>query len=486
MNKPKKYLLFDRGIIDGHLCQNAVLRLAKAEKDTKNNPMMTEEFFANPSKPWEVRYDNGYPNVFRDIEQNVFRLYYTTFSYDKDSAQTRLEERPFRQYMPSKSRATCTCYAMSTDGIHWQKPELGLSEFEGNLANNIILKNAHGTSVLYDRADPDPAKRYKLITKMHYSQENNYMAVAFSRDGIDFSTPQPWPKYNPPADTHNFVFMDPKTNRYVLVTRVWKDGIRIAAKSESSDFLTWTEPEEIARGIGFENQVYSMPVFFYEGLYLGLASIYHDGDRSAENFDTVDLSLMYTYDLRHFDWIEAGVTLIERGKGKYPDGDWDCGCIYASSPIEIDDRICIYYMGGNGQHTNFRETSLGRAWIDKDKFAYYAAKDGSKEATLTLRPANYYGEHLEILADIEDDGWIDCEFIDVSNSSYFDEVASARGRKQVTRITKSGWNKIILGNMSTSYLAEKPLSLCLKFRNSRIYAIEGDLAIIRQERLERG
>jgi len=44
MNKPRKYLLFDRGIIDGHLCQNAVLRLAKAEKDTKNNPMMTEEF----------------------------------------------------------------------------------------------------------------------------------------------------------------------------------------------------------------------------------------------------------------------------------------------------------------------------------------------------------------------------------------------------------------------------------------------------------
>jgi len=84
---------------------------------------------------------------------------------------------------------------------------------------------------------------------MHYSQENNYMAVAFSRDGIDFSNPQRWPKYNPPADTHNFVFMDPKTNRYVLVTRVWKDGIRIAAKSESSDFLTWTEPEEIARGI---------------------------------------------------------------------------------------------------------------------------------------------------------------------------------------------------------------------------------------------
>jgi len=112
-----------------------------------------------------VRYDNGYPNVFRDIEQNIFRLYYTTFSYDKDSAQTRLEERPFRQYMPSKSRATCTCYAMSTDGVHWQKPELGLSEFEGNLANSIILKNAHGTSVLYDRADPDPTKRYKLITK---------------------------------------------------------------------------------------------------------------------------------------------------------------------------------------------------------------------------------------------------------------------------------------------------------------------------------
>ena len=32
-----------------------------------------------------------------------------------------------------------TCYAESQDGIHWDKPELGLCEWCGSTANNINL-----------------------------------------------------------------------------------------------------------------------------------------------------------------------------------------------------------------------------------------------------------------------------------------------------------------------------------------------------------
>ena len=53
MNKPRKYLLFDRGIIDGHICQNAVLRLAKAEKDAGFN---SSYFTLGASARWKFLY----------------------------------------------------------------------------------------------------------------------------------------------------------------------------------------------------------------------------------------------------------------------------------------------------------------------------------------------------------------------------------------------------------------------------------------------
>jgi len=262
----------------------------------------------------------------------AFRLYYTTFIRDDDSALTPLSDRAHRHYLPSSERITATCYATSSDGFHWEKPDLGLVEFDGSRANNILLKNAHGTSVLYDPTEQDPAKRYKLITKMEYSHWNTWVGVAFSRDGIEFSAPQRWPLHNPAADTHNYVFKDALSGHYILITRVWKDGLRIVAKCNSPDFLNWSEPREIVRGNGFENQIYSMPVFSWANIYLGLASIYHEGDRLDTDFDTVDLTLLYSTDLEHFDWVEPGANLITRGGGLYPN---EYGIVAASTQAHL-------------------------------------------------------------------------------------------------------------------------------------------------------
>lgn len=483
MNTTQKYLFLDRSIVDGHYCENTALHLCKARKDERAGIMLKEEYFSDPPKRWEVRYDNGYPQVIRDQENGTLRLYYTTFIKDDDSALTPLFERPRRHYQPSSERITATCFAISNDGIEWEKPELGIAEFEGCYSNNILLKNAHGTSVLFDPDDPNPTRRYKLITKIEYSRENTSMGVAFSQNGINFSPPQTWPKYNPRADTHNFVFKDPRTGHYVLITRIWKDGLRIVAKSESNDFLNWSEPVEIARGAGFEQQIYSMPVFYYAGLYFGLASIFHDGDCLAPDFDTVDVTMLYSSNLEHFDWIEPGAKLIERGLGTYPDGDWDCGCIYASPPIEIDNTLCIYYMGGNGRHTDFRETGLGRAWIEKDKFAYYSPKDGTRDAVITLRKASFYGDRLRILADIEDCGWIKCELLREVDDAYVSKYIAAGTQSNPVPsafVHASGWSDIRFGNFAISSLGNASYALRFTFRNARMYALDGDLSIIRR------
>ena len=337
-----KYLFLDRSCLQPQGMDNVRLMLAAAEKDTANNPLFHEDFFSTPSLPWEARYDNAYPNVIYDPKYQKYRCYYTFCSKDEESTSTPRAERAKRDYRPMPTRITSLGYAESDDGVHWVKPSLGLVEFEGSRENNMIFRYAHGTGVFLDAEETDPAKRYKLVTKVEYPGSRTFMAVNFSEDGIHWGEMIPWPRWNPPADSHNFPFRDRVDGLFKVITRVWRNGVRISAICASRDFINWSEPVEILRGDGFESQVYSMPVFWYDGLYLGLASMFHEGDRSAENFDTVDLELTYASACDRFDRVAPYQYLIPRGKGSYPDGDFDCCCIYAAAPIDMGDgRLCI-------------------------------------------------------------------------------------------------------------------------------------------------
>ena len=58
------------------------------------------------------------------------------------------------------------CHAVSKDGINWEKPSLGLVEFNGSKDNNIVLlpdeTDIMAGIVLYEPDDPDPNKHFKL------------------------------------------------------------------------------------------------------------------------------------------------------------------------------------------------------------------------------------------------------------------------------------------------------------------------------------
>ena len=54
------------------------------------------------------------------------------------------------------------CYATSRDGVEWEKPDLGLVEFNGSTHNNIVdlLGGETGVTeapVIHDPDDPDPS-----------------------------------------------------------------------------------------------------------------------------------------------------------------------------------------------------------------------------------------------------------------------------------------------------------------------------------------
>ncbi|MFB9571845.1 hypothetical protein [Streptomyces yanii] len=477
-SRPHRYFAFDTGIWNGHRgMANCQIEMGSFVKDVDHNPLFREGIFENPRLPWEPRFDNGYPNVFWDPEHKKFRCYYTLFLRDPASLNTSPEKRSGRDYVIANRETGC-CYAESTDGVHWTKPKLGLVSFDGSKDNNILFEHAQGTSVLYDPADPDPTRRYKLITLREAGGTS--LCVAFSSDGIHFSDLKPWPANSPSpgADCHNLVFRDSRTNEYVLITRLWDSNIRVSAMSRSTDFINWSKPVEVHRGNGFDSQIYSMPVFEYGDLYVGLASLYRDGDTTLPHYDTVDLALQWSINLTEWNNVAPeDSTFIPHGKGmgKYPRGDFDSSVIFSSIPVEIEDKLYFYYMGGKGPHTGWRESALGRGYIEKDKFACYGSRTGNRPSSLTSQGFNFFGENIELLVDIEEGGWVK---VDLMNQGGTVVQNGFEADNSTLRDLGNGWHQLTWHNSSVMNLnRESFYAMRITMQKAKLWAIQGDLYV---------
>ncbi|HIQ75162.1 MAG TPA: hypothetical protein IAA51_12185 [Candidatus Cottocaccamicrobium excrementipullorum] len=467
-----QYFFFMRALLNPQGTENAEVKIEKLVKDKENNPLFTED------RPWEVRIDNGYPNVIYDEKQKVYRCYYTLIIEDKDCFGVSREERVQRNYCPRDDRITGVAYAESKDGIHWEKPNLGICKWKGSTSNNLIFVYAHGTGVMLDERDSNQERRYKMVTKIDKPDGTNYMAVSFSQDGIHWINPIPWQEYNPPADSHNLPFWNEKEECYMVISRIWRDGIRVAALSRSKDFIHWEKPREVARGAGFQNQIYSMPVFYWKNIYLGLASIFHEGDRLEKNFDLVDLQLTYAVNPEKFDFAVFEENILDRGSGRYPDGEFDCGCIFAGPPIvDPDGRLWVYYMGGNGCHTNFRETSLARASWEADKFAALIPRDKEMKSVVITSRIQFTGNCLEILADSLTEA--QCLYMEVEVAPSWNKqgIDKFSFHESILKPLGDGWYAIRFENGNLEELKGKRVVLKFRFREAKLWALRGDFHI---------
>jgi hypothetical protein len=103
-------------------------------------------------QPWEGNA-SGYPTVIQDGE--LYRMYYRGHRYIIDPP-------PLRQAQPE-----VVCYAESRDGIHWTKPNLGLRDWPGSPANNIIWRDGYETHNFAPFKDSNPNcrpdERFKAV-----------------------------------------------------------------------------------------------------------------------------------------------------------------------------------------------------------------------------------------------------------------------------------------------------------------------------------
>ena len=220
----KKYLLLDNRIIQK--TENVKLEVGKVVKHP-NNPLFGEE------KDWEIQFNNFYGNVIFDEEENIYKCWYGSFILGPSAKGMTLEQREKALLVPTK-KEVALLYATSKDGIHWEKPNLGLVEYKGSKENNILIKGIPGGGVFKDLKEEDTTKRFKLIT---YG-----LSVIFSSDGINWNDIIVANGVKARSSTHNNAFWAPNLNKYVGIIRSHTFGEygREVARIESDDFINWT------------------------------------------------------------------------------------------------------------------------------------------------------------------------------------------------------------------------------------------------------
>lgn len=376
-----KYLLLDPRIIER--TDNARLVLGAATKDPAN-PLFGED------KPWEPRFDNLYPNVMYDEQERVYKCWYSPFIIDEAVTRIPAERRRTLGYMDAlhgNERYAGVCYAVSEDGLAWRKPELGIVDFNGSKANNIVLRNVHGAGVFKDPREADPSRRYKLFGKT--GEDAEPVGVIFSPDGVHWSKQVPCPEMDAAGDTHNNSFRDDRLERFVAITRLFDGRQRTVGRSESRDYIHWTKAVEVFHGDP-RKQTYAMPVFRYANLYLGLVMIL---DTQTE---LVDCELAASIDGVRWERVCEGSALIPRG----PRGSYDHGCIFAAAyPIVRDGEIRLYYCGSDDTHTGWRKGVFALARLRPDGFAGYEPVDGAAPAAIVTRAVRCAGGRIRVTAD---------------------------------------------------------------------------------------
>ena len=408
-----KQLFLDDYIIDR--LEDVSRKLNQPLKDP-GNPLVVRD------RPWEgMLIMHG--SVLYDRDERIYKMWYQDILKEFISAS-----------LPSSNVAIC--YATSPDGVHWEKPELGVYDYHGEHDNNIVWMPpaSYPTpwmepgSIIKDEAEPDPEKRYKTANWIYFFREYNHdygpnFYVSTSPDGIH------WHGLTNivdlPSGDAGYISYDRNTGKYVGITRSYPNlpgfdatWMRARTICWSDDLKTWTRPQLILAPDEHDSpdtQYYKLSMQAYEGVYIGVLAIFRT------EAQTIDQQLVTSRDGRIWSHVADRATFLPLG----PAGSWDSKMIMtvAQPPFVIkDDTIAIYFDGDDLRHdaamrnvgTTGSDRSIGRATLRRDGFCSLDA--GSREGTFTSKPFLFTGNALVINARTSGDGYVAAEILDAAGN----------------------------------------------------------------------
>ncbi|MBM3873833.1 MAG: hypothetical protein FJ382_08910 [Verrucomicrobia bacterium] len=236
-------------------------------------------------------------------EDGRYRMWYYAIGYVSGTARGKSGEFGISP----------VCYAESSDGINWTRPNLRQVEWRGTWDNNCLaigpepILGSNCCSVIRDDEDPRPERRYKMAFGFQDKARNMSRAgTAVSPDGIH------WTRLPADASGPNFAEIGSlykHGGKYYLNSQIrgWGEGDRPEGRQAyvwiSTDFETWLPepaasfkvPEPIASsGYG----THGLPPANYTQVHLGVG---------ATSLGNVAIGLWGMWNNRIPNWGEGGI-----------------------------------------------------------------------------------------------------------------------------------------------------------------------------------
>ncbi|MCX6622140.1 MAG: hypothetical protein NTY38_13950 [Acidobacteria bacterium] len=333
------------------------------------------EIFPEPMLRPETAWE-GYQIVISGSVLRIgdeWRMYYTTYK------------------RPDPMRV---CMVTSTDGMRWERPKLGRIEYAGNKANNIVYMPPGGQTFTAATICHDPGDAARPFKMMYYAAGGNYPTgefVAFSRDGLEWQT-HPGPVLTTTGDQTNLMATRDPSGKYLAFLRhkmmLQTHRARCIWRTESDDFLQWTEPELILEPDLFDGantELYGMAGFPYSDMYLGLV------ERWKGNPDEFEIQLAWSHDSRRWHRPAVRKPFIS---ARFPWNErWSSSV--NTAPLRVGNSLRFYFGGrsrAHGRELGQVYGAVGMAVIGVDRFA--AIHGDFKEGQLISRPMTWPGGEL--------------------------------------------------------------------------------------------
>ena len=209
------------------------------------------------------------------------------------------------------------CYATSADGMHWDKPALGLVEFNGSTQNNIVdfAATRLACAVLYEPEDSDPSHRFKMVYQAR-AEGQSCFRTAFSADGLRWNLPDR-DSAGPPCEMAGIVKF---RGLYYVNGQPLSPGAQSQVRSRplatyaSADFEHWsscpavglqrspdlTGPSGEADRHSWEEVHLGAALWNRGNVILGIYGQWHGHPSGDRRLLTMDLGLALTHDAIHF------------------------------------------------------------------------------------------------------------------------------------------------------------------------------------------
>jgi len=495
LNNPPQIILIKVGrqlFIDDFLIEKTTMKRTFHQPEYyKKNPVI------KPDKPWENQRRGLFAAPFSggswyDPDENLFKIWYTG------------------------GFLATTCFAISQDGIHWEKPILDVHE-----GTNIVVDPVHdgqryfdSNTIWLDHKTTNPEERYKYFATEDPSGWK--MVYRTSADGIHWSEPKAKPE----------IWGDRSTTFYNPFRQVWVLSQRIEGYQHGAGrcraYLEASSPSELMKEItpnasqmispsgdvidpekATKNetesayvegksvfwahaddldprhtdpdyshnapQLYNLDAFPYESLMIGYFSIW----QGPENHFCGELDLQKRNDVL-LGFSRDGFHWDRPSRERFFTSSWDVnnwryGNVQsvAGGCLVVGDKLYFYFSGRAKPSKESKDwdadAATGLAFLRRDGFASMDA--GDQIQTLTTRPVIFHGKYLFVNVNCPQ-GELKCEVLDEKDTLIspfsLDNCISISENKTLINLA---WQ-----HNDLSGLAGRPVKFRFQLKNGSLFA----------------